>query len=414
MRYGVSDYLLKPVSAARLHEVLARLHEDLQKDSLQREREIIAGRLSGDGTVEELPSTLSSRRYGLHLVTVGNLPGQGGALKVDQIRYYWKKAALQEVVTRLSGPQDSWWLVDEPLSNGKMLITVLPCAPYGEILYSDLLGHVAGLFPVTVCSAEDAVPAEQIWDTARALRACTQTGLRPGLSTHLLQSQTALSMAAPGQDRDALKILSALVKANKEESAARVLAALVAAWKTAHLPQSVLETRRLELQKAMAKGGGTDELGARNLEKWNDVLARNTDEEMLYAELGQLLREALHQRCNIQNTSQELFEQVRQYIEEHYLEPITVDSMAEHFHFSTSYISRVFKKHAWQPPFRYLLSLRIREAQRLIRENDALNFLTVSEMTGFMDAHYFSRVFRSFTGLSPSAYRKANGGRESE
>ena len=53
----------------------------------------------------------------------------------------------------------------------------------------------------------------------------------------------------------------------------------------------------------------------------------------------------------------------------------------------------------------YVNRLRIEEAGRLIREG-TLNFTEIAGTLGFSSLHYFSRVFKSTTGVSPSEYKK--------
>jgi AraC-like DNA-binding protein len=53
----------------------------------------------------------------------------------------------------------------------------------------------------------------------------------------------------------------------------------------------------------------------------------------------------------------------------------------------------------------YLTQIRLQEAQRLLRTT-ALSLSDISEMCGFSGSNYFGDVFRRYTGLSPSAYRK--------
>lgn len=107
--------------------------------------------------------------------------------------------------------------------------------------------------------------------------------------------------------------------------------------------------------------------------------------------------------------AKELAEGIKKQMDDNYLTPITVETLAELFHFSPSYITRIFKKEYGVPPFKYLLGLRIDEAKRMIRANDSLNIGLVAQAVGYEDQHYFSRIFKNVTGLSPSEYKKNQG-----
>lgn len=399
LRHGASDYLLKPVSADSLNKALEKMYADLRQAGRRREREIVTSGLAGAADFADVPSSLTHRRYGLHLIAVGNLARAGAAPTNEQIGFYWEKANLPELVRHFSSDEDGWWLVDEPSPHAKMLISVLPSDTFGALLYRGLADNIAGLFPVTVCSADEQVPANQIWRVAQQLRDHLKAGLRPCYSAHLKAGQTP-----PPPDRldsDLPGALALCVKTKSVDRVSDLVTKTLAQWRAAHLPQVLLEEGLRSIFGAL-----TDEW-ADAAEKAYGIIACNVEEDAMYAELCDLADALLDHSSFTQNASQALYLHVREYIDNHYLEPITMESIAESYHFSPSYISRVFKKHANQPPFRYLLTLRIREAKRLIRLNGEMSFQIVSEMTGFTDPHYFSRVFRSLTGMSPSEYRKS-------
>ena len=70
---------------------------------------------------------------------------------------------------------------------------------------------------------------------------------------------------------------------------------------------------------------------------------------------------------------------------------------------------RIFQKHYGVPPIEYLMRLRISRAGTLLDSSD----MTVSEVAfacGFSDSNYFSRQFRSSTGLSPREWRNCRRG----
>ncbi|MNO02326.1 HTH-type transcriptional regulator YesS [compost metagenome] len=53
----------------------------------------------------------------------------------------------------------------------------------------------------------------------------------------------------------------------------------------------------------------------------------------------------------------------------------------------------------------YLIELRIREAKRLLAQNDS-RIYDVAGAAGFKDVKYFSKVFKKITGLTPVEYRE--------
>ncbi len=72
---------------------------------------------------------------------------------------------------------------------------------------------------------------------------------------------------------------------------------------------------------------------------------------------------------------------------------------------SPSRFSHIFKKYVGTPPQEYLMRLRISKASDLLCETD-LSVREVSEILGFGSEHYFIRVFKNHTGLSPLKFKK--------
>ncbi|MTW88044.1 response regulator [Virgibacillus dakarensis] len=94
-----------------------------------------------------------------------------------------------------------------------------------------------------------------------------------------------------------------------------------------------------------------------------------------------------------------------EYIQEHYAEALTLTSVANHFHFSPSYLSSYFRAHNKEGFIEYLNRIRIEEATKLLEQN-TLTISEISAMVGYSDHSYFCKVFKKIIGVSPSKYRK--------
>ena len=97
---------------------------------------------------------------------------------------------------------------------------------------------------------------------------------------------------------------------------------------------------------------------------------------------------------------------VRQYIDQHYKESITLDLLAEKASINKYYMAHAFKREYGVSPINYLISCRIREGKRLLSETD-LSLSQIAAVLGFSSSSYFSQSFRSAEGMSPTEYRKA-------
>lgn len=93
------------------------------------------------------------------------------------------------------------------------------------------------------------------------------------------------------------------------------------------------------------------------------------------------------------------------YIHEHYTEKITLEQIADAACVSTRECLRCFQSGIQQSPLDYLITYRIRSAQKLLTETE-LPITEVALQTGFNSSAYFAKVFRNCCGTTPLAYRK--------
>lgn len=101
-------------------------------------------------------------------------------------------------------------------------------------------------------------------------------------------------------------------------------------------------------------------------------------------------------------------QEILDYVEEHCAEALTLNDVAKTFNFNYSYLSAYFSTNNREGFSEYLNHTRIRRAEKLLREGD----IPVSEvcgMVGYRDHSYFSKVFKKFTGKTPSEFRRQCG-----
>lgn len=96
------------------------------------------------------------------------------------------------------------------------------------------------------------------------------------------------------------------------------------------------------------------------------------------------------------------------YMEKSFLEEYTdIKMLADMCEISTSRFTRIFKNIFATTPTKYMNSLRIERAKKLLAETE-LQITIVSEMSGFSSTYYFSRLFKQTTGVSPLKYRESH------
>lgn len=98
------------------------------------------------------------------------------------------------------------------------------------------------------------------------------------------------------------------------------------------------------------------------------------------------------------------------YLDEHYVEKLTLAELAEKMYVSQWHLSKLLNGHTKKSFNELLNEVRIREAKEFLKD-PSLRIGDVSEMVGFLDIAHFSRVFKKYTGMSANEYRNKKLGR---
>lgn len=96
---------------------------------------------------------------------------------------------------------------------------------------------------------------------------------------------------------------------------------------------------------------------------------------------------------------------IMKYIENNYMNKISIADVAEEVHLSQSHFMKYFKNTMGTSFIDYLNEYRLTMASRLLLSSDA-TVLSISEEVGFDNLSYFNRSFKRRFGQTPSAYRK--------
>jgi len=107
------------------------------------------------------------------------------------------------------------------------------------------------------------------------------------------------------------------------------------------------------------------------------------------------------------STNSAQLQNVLKYLNSHYLENISIESLPRMCNMSRSKFLREFTKISGTSPLQYILRLRVNRACRELVESDR-NITEIAFLCGFSDSNYFSRVFSKNMGVSPIHYRQAH------
>ena len=106
-------------------------------------------------------------------------------------------------------------------------------------------------------------------------------------------------------------------------------------------------------------------------------------------------------RCN----SEQMVQRILNYVHTNYALPLTLSEIAQSINVNSSYLGRIFSKRVNQSFNDYLASYRITRARELLKD-DSFMVYEISQMVGYHDINHFYKLFKHYTNMSPTSYRK--------
>jgi len=125
---------------------------------------------------------------------------------------------------------------------------------------------------------------------------------------------------------------------------------------------------------------------------------------LLYSVLAQLYKNTPY----VPKARQQMLQPAVDYMAENYFDPaISNDRLAKMCGVSTVHFRKSFEAAMGMPPIRYLHSLRVRKAKDIL-SSDFDSIAQVAASVGYSNLFHFSKMFKLYTGISPSEYAKTS------
>ena len=126
--------------------------------------------------------------------------------------------------------------------------------------------------------------------------------------------------------------------------------------------------------------------------------------------LQQILFELIAKRpWDVDRGKLERVSRATQHIHANPYKRFSLDELAQKAQLKKSYFSQLFRQVHGTSPLQYATSLKLEHAKSLLVSTD-LPIAAIAHACGFADEYYFSRLFKKHNDLSPSAFRRQEGG----
>ncbi|WP_162463041.1 AraC family transcriptional regulator [Paenibacillus psychroresistens] len=139
--------------------------------------------------------------------------------------------------------------------------------------------------------------------------------------------------------------------------------------------------------------------------KSGDLLAILSVKAIMYELLGFIWMEEKEALKLTTTSFGQRWNDILQYIEEHLMEPISIEHVARHFNYSPKYFFRYFKMTFGVTPHQYIIKLKMERAKQLLLTTD-WQVSYIANRVG-MERTSFSRFFQKYTNMSPRQFQSS-------
>ena len=133
------------------------------------------------------------------------------------------------------------------------------------------------------------------------------------------------------------------------------------------------------------------------------------EEIQAYTETLEALSAYIQLKGMILTTEQTDLQRLEAYLDQHYMEKLSLESISRDLHIGRTKLCSLAKELSGGRTLSYLIAQRRISAAKLLLLQSSMPVSAVAETVGISDYNYFSKVFRSVTGITTGAFRKHTG-----
>jgi len=442
IRFGVEDYLLKPLKALEINQTLRKMTEKykerdrakqreeqysarIEDDAKKRQEQFIASLLA-EKSESPIPATLDSvnEAFGLDFKADAF---QSFIVKTDV--YY---ASLNPNVRKLL-MEKSLGVIKDALKGKCHACLLHPTEHgiYGLVNFSeeqkkalrksmmaiiDALQSQSELFDRIKVTIGLGRQSDAIGDMAASLREADYA-----VANRLVYGAGRIIDRTSGQETVEIvrQIISAPVRASLlraveilDDAEVRGVFEAVADQVASHegmtgkaiaaLCEECVQILRFGLKSQNSVDDWAEEKQADFFEKFGMCNAQKDVFQLLSAYASNLITHVAERR---KGENSKPIREVQKFIQDNFRSAISLESVSQKAGFNATYFSLLFKKETGMNFLEYLTEVRIKEA-KLLLSDPRKAIADVAEEVGYSDVKHFSRLFTRSTGLHPSKFRK--------
>lgn len=396
MKNGVVDYLLKPAMPSEVEKLFNKLRGQLQQRYFQEYVQIMRSLCNGDNiSKEQIYQYFGTDNYYIALARHNGLPMRFSSVQGKEVY-----SDIHEIIYAYGRDErESLYLWPESLvinEDFQMLVSSRMEKDTTEEGYHTLI------------YSSDSVNSDNLADTIKRFYQLLDSSI-------ILEKNCMIDICnyqeptwnADNIEKTEWRELVYCIDKQDNKRAKEHLACVIEKWKQQERPLLWIERRVRQLSSSMllVKGGNYDKNYQINEYVLEDIFGNSYTYTQLIEGISNILfpsEETIRKEEKLDTS--EFVEQISNFMEMHMEKNLNVQQISKEFSISPTYLGKLFHKHKNMSMNSFLTSIRMERAKEILRHNPNMMIRELAQRIGYQDQFYFSRVFRSYTGVSPSEY----------
>lgn len=399
---GVVEYLLKPLNRNQVSNLLNDFEKKLSLKLYSTQTDLLNKLISGTNhpsNIDYLNEYFPYENYCLYLTNSNSFLGNSTII----YQTCWSLF-----------PYNPFWILN--VNSFNCFIIIVACNSYETNAIQDLLSELHNRLcnnysPVTSIIHEKCIFLEDLTKSLVSMQRLLNNYKILGYSTLYYTRETDITTKALSDylNEEKEKYLMNIFRENHHKVFNTYISQILESMFFQKCPKILIEECMKTIIKDLLSELNMDDSLFIYYDYIYDITNNCEDFDSLNSKILNMLDDFFQMKNAIdyeQLPQNQLAQEVRSYIEEHFTEQINIQTLASHFGIVASYLSKLYFDYYDSSIKADILELRLNKAEELLKTSPALPLRVIAELTGFNDQFYFSKVFKKERSLSPFEFRK--------
>ncbi len=394
IKFGVCDYLLKPLKPSELLSTLNVLSIKIRRNYYLKRKKLICNMCNGTKEIDKksLDRYFVEGEYYCGIIRKNGLPSR------FHNAYDLEVFSLEEEQIHIYGRDEMELLYLCPT-------ILLSNQTFSEFINKKYNNEISENIFVTCIYAEDSFNLIDFPEVAKKIYKKLYNNVTIGQNKIMtLNHESIINEEFSKKEHELFELIKIYIKNNDMSHLKTLIEDLFTIWTKNGDTQVVVE-RKLQIILQQIKDRENASIDIENLEYMlNDLFLYSVSMTEIMDNILEKLDTVYPKSENSVVNNQQLYEMILSYLEDNIQDNMSLTSVCKHFGVSQTTLSKWFREFGNTSFNRYFTTLRINNAKKIIVSNPNIYIKDVSKMVGYSDQFYFSRIFRTIEGISPSEF----------